>query len=138
MAPRTAAYRWYRRRSVVGAAAYLVSSGLATWLVPDHAPPSAGPVALAVLAGAGTLVWIWATARYLVEIDDEYQRLLQVRGMLVATGLTLSICSVWGMIELYTTAPHLPLFLVFPIWCLGLFAGTLVNKLTLGDSGRRC
>ena len=138
MAPRTAAYRRYRRRSMVGAAAYLVSSGLATWLVPDHAPPSAGPVALAVMAGAGTLVWMWATARYLVEIDDEYQRLLQVRAMLVATGVTMAICSMWGMVELFTTAPHLPLFLVFPIWCLGLLMGAAVNRLTLGDSGRAC
>ena len=138
MAGRTAAYRRYRRRSLIGAAAYLVSSGLATWLIPDHAPPSLLPVALAVLAGAGTLVWIWATARHLIEMEDEYQRLLQVRGMLVATGLTLSICSLWGMIELYTTAPHLPLFLVFPIWCLGLLVGGTVNRLTLGDSGRAC
>ena len=84
------------------------------------------------------LVWIWATARFLVEIDDEYQRMLQVRAILVATGLTLAVTNMWGMVELFTTAPRLPVFFVFPIWCLGMIVGGLVNKLTLGDTGESC
>ena len=138
MAQRHPAYRRYRRRAIASAASIVASVGLATWLIPDHSPPSAGPVALALLSGAGVLIWIWASARYLIEIDDEYMRMLQVRAILVATGLTLGVTSTWGMVELITTAPRLPVFFVFPIWCLGMLLGSLVNKLTLGDSGRGC
>jgi hypothetical protein len=138
VARRHPAYRRYKRRSMVGAAVYIATTGLATWLIPDNAPPSAGPVALSIVAGAGVLVWIWATARYLIELDDEYVRMLQVRGMLVAAGVTFAVTSMWGMVELFTTAPRLPVFFVFPIWCVGLVIGGLVNKLTLGDAGETC
>lgn len=133
------ASRRYRRRSLLGAVLYVASTGLATWLIPDGAPPSPGPIALALFAGTGVLVWIWAMARYLAELEDEFLRLLQVRGMLVATGVTLAISSMWGMVELFTTAPRLPVFFIFPIWCLGqAVAGALANRLTLGTSGEAC
>ena len=123
---------------MLGAALYIATTAAATRFIPDNAPPSAGAVALSVVAGAGVLVWIWATARYLVEIGDEYLRMLQVRAILVATGVTLAVTSMWGMVELFTTAPRLPVFFVFPIWCVGMLLGSLVNKLTLGDSGKAC
>jgi hypothetical protein len=138
MVQRHPAYRRYKRRSMLGAATYVATTGVATWLIPDNVPPSAGPIALSIVAGAGVLVWIWATARYLIEIDDEYQRMLQVRAMLVATGVTFAVTSMWGMVELFTTAPRLPVFFVFPIWCVGLMIGGLVNKLTIGDAGESC
>jgi hypothetical protein len=138
MTKRHPAYRRYRTRSMLGAVAYITTTGLATVFIPDNASPSAGPVALSIIAGAGVLVWIWATARYLAGIEDEYLRMLQVRGMLVATGVTLGVTSMWGMVELFTTAPRMPVFFVFPLWCVGLLVGSLVNKLTLGDSGKAC
>jgi len=138
MPHRSAASRRYKLRSILGAAIYIGGVLIATVLIPDHAPPSAGPIALAVLAGSGVLVWIWALARYLGELEDEYLRMLQVRGMLVATGVTLGVTSVWGLVELFTTAPRLPVFFVYPIWCLGLVVGGLFNKRLLGDSGEAC
>jgi hypothetical protein len=138
VAQRNPAHRRYRQRSMVGAAAYIATTAVATLVIPDNAPPSAGPIALSIVAGAGVLVWIWATARYLAELDDEYLRVLQVRGMLVATGVTLGITSMWGMVELFTTTPRMPVFFVFPIWCLGMIVGGLVNKLTVGDAGGPC
>ena len=138
MAQRHPARRRYRKRTLLGAAAYVATTAIATRFIPDDAPPSAGPIALAIIASAGALVWIWATARFLVEIDDEYVRMLQVRSILVATGVTLGVTNMWGMVELFTTAPRLPVFFVFPIWCLGMMVGGLVNKLTMGDAGESC
>jgi hypothetical protein len=138
MAARHPARRRYRNRTLMGAAAYVATTAVATRFIPDGAPPSAGPIALAIIASAGALVWIWATARFLVEIDDEYVRMLQVRSILVATGVTLGVTNMWGMVELFTTAPRLPVFFVMPIWCLGMVVGSLVNKLTMGDAGESC
>jgi hypothetical protein len=61
-----------------------------------------------------------------------------VRSILVATGVTLGVTNMWGMVELFTTAPRLPVFFVMPIWCLGMVVGSLVSKLTMGDAGESC
>ena len=66
--------------------------------------------------------------RLLLDLDDEYLRLLEVRKALAATGLMLAVCSVWGILELYTDVPRLPLFLVFPLWCGGLGLGQMLNR----------
>jgi hypothetical protein len=42
------------------------------------------------------------------------------------------------MVELFTTAPRMPVFFLFPLWCVGLMMGSLVNKLTTGDAGESC
>jgi len=81
------------------------------------------------------LGWIWNMGRLLVTMEDEYLRMLEVRKMLWATAITLSICGGWGLVELFATVPRLPVFFVFPIWCLGLAVGQLINRLTLGDGG---
>jgi hypothetical protein len=138
MAARTPAFRRYRRRSIISAAAYVASVGVGTVLIPDNSPPSAGPVALAVLAGAAVVFGIWALARYLGEIEDEYLRMLQIRGILVATGVTLALTNVWGLVELFTTAPRVPIFFVYPLWCAGLLVGAWSNKRFVGDTGEAC
>ena len=52
------------------------------------------------------------------------------------TGLTLAITSVWGILELFSPEiPHMPVFFVFPMWCVGLAIGQLVNRFGFGDAG---
>jgi len=135
---RSPAYRRYFRRHIGLTVLYLAAIALATWLVPDDAPPSAGAVMLALLPGIAVLGWIWSMGRLLVELDDEYLRMLEVRKFIIATGITLAVVSVWGIIELYTTVPRLPVFFVFPLWCLGLAAGSVSNKLTFGHDTGTC
>ena len=85
---------------------------------------------------AEMLAAIGAIGRFVAEIPDEYLRMLEVRKIIVATGVTLAITSVWGLLELYSdTLPRLPVFYVFPIWCGGLFVGQLVNRFAFGDEG---
>lgn len=43
----------------------------------------------------------WAIFRLLVECDDEYQRLLFVKQVLLATGITLAIVTVWQFLNVY-------------------------------------
>lgn len=133
------AYRRYSRRMLPLSVLYAAAIMLASWLVPDNAPADALTIGLALLPGMAVLGWIWAMARLLVELDDEYLRLLEVRKFIVATGVTLAVCSVWGILELFApSVPKMPVFLVFPLWALGLFVGMAVNRLTLGDSGGGC
>ncbi|MFK4875283.1 hypothetical protein [Novosphingobium sp. ZW T3_23] len=131
------AYRRYVRRMLPLSLAYVGAIGLATRVIPDHAAADARTLGFAILPGLAVMGWIWAMARLLVELDDEYLRMLEVRKFLVATGFTLALCSVWGLLELFAPSiPKLPLFFVFPLWAVGLFVGMLFNRLTMGPSGR--
>lgn len=130
------AMRRYVRRFVPITFAYVASIALATFIVVDNAPANGLTIGMALLPGLAVLGWLWAMARLLVELDDEYLRMLEVRKMLVATGLTLAITSVWGILELYSPEiPNMPVFFVFPMWCVGLAIGQLVNRFGFGDAG---
>lgn len=131
------AFRRYIRRFVPLTIAYGASVALATAVIPDGAPASPAVIAIAVLPGLAVVGWLWAMARLLVELDDEYLRMLEVRKFLVATGTTLALTSIWGILELFTPAmPKLPVFFVFPLWCLGLAVGAVFNRLRFGAA--RC
>ncbi len=130
------AMRRYMKRIIPITIAYIATIALATALVPDNAPASALTIGLALLPGMAALGWLWAMGRLLIELDDEYLRMLEVRKFLVATGATLAITSVWGVLELYSPeVPKLAVFFVFPIWCIGLALGQLVNRFGFDDAG---
>lgn len=130
------AIRRYTRRTIPITGAYIGAIALATALVPDNAPASALTIGLALLPGLAALGWLWAMGRLLIELDDEYLRMLEVRKFLIATGATLAITSVWGVLELFSPeVPKLAVFFVFPMWCIGLTLGQLVNRFAFGDRG---
>ncbi len=129
------AQRRYVGRMIPISLAYIATVMLASWIIPDDAAATPLTVAVALVPALATSGFIWAMARYIAELTDEYVRMLEIRKMLVATGLTLALASGWGILELFTDVPRVPLFYVFPVWCLGLAVGTLVNKLTIGDGG---
>ena len=124
------ATRRYIRIHLVLSALYIALVLLASWFIPDDAPPTPGVILFALLPGLVVLGWIWNMGTYLFALEDEYLRMLETRKALVATALTLAICGGWGLVELFAAVPRLPVFFVFPIWCLGLAAGQLVNRLT--------
>ena len=129
------AQRRFVGRMIPISIAYIAAVMLASWIIPDDAAATPLTVAVALVPALATSGFIWAMARYLAELTDEYVRMLEIRKILVATGLTLALASGWGILELFTDVPKVPLFFVFPVWCLGLAAGSLVNRLTIGDAG---
>ena len=129
------AQRRYVGRMIPISIAYIAAVMLASWIIPDDAAATPLTVAVALVPALATSGFIWAMARYLAELTDEYVRMLEIRKILVATGLTLALASGWGILELFTDVPKVPLFFVLPVWCLGLAAGSLVNRLTIGDAG---
>jgi hypothetical protein len=124
-----AAYRRYMRRFIPATGLYVVAIALATWLIPDDAHASPLTVGIALLPGIGMVAMIWAMGRLLIELDDEYLKMLEIRKALAATGVVLAVASVWGILELFTDVPHLPVFFMFPLWCGGLAVGQLWNRL---------
>lgn len=117
---------------------YVAFVALASYFVPDDAAPTPGVVFWSILPGLTVIGWIWNMGRLLLEMEDEYLRMLETRKALVATALTLAVSGGWGLLELFATVPRLPVFFIFPIWCLGLAVGSLVNLATTGSSGQDC
>ncbi|MFL6729038.1 MAG: hypothetical protein ACJ8EZ_03810, partial [Sphingomicrobium sp.] len=54
---------------------------------------------LAVLPALCVAAVFWALARLVVEERDEYQRMLLVRQLLVATGVTMTVITIWGFLS---------------------------------------
>ena len=132
---RNAAYRRYGRRIAGTTLAYVAAIFGAALLSTGRAEATIVSVGLALVPGIAIVAMIWAIGRLLVELDDEYLRLLEIRKFVVATGVMLALSSVWGLLELLANAPRVPVFYAFPVWCLGLGVGALYNRLTIGDGG---
>jgi hypothetical protein len=58
-------------------------------------------IGLAVISALPIIGVFWAVFRLLVEVDDEYQRLLFAKQTLLATGITLTIVTVWQFLNVY-------------------------------------
>lgn len=88
---------------------------------------------LAALPGLPIAAVFWLLGRYIVEIRDEYQRLLEVRKALIATGITMTIVSIWGFEEMLAGAPHLPAFYIPLIWFGSFGVGECINRFVERD-----
>ena len=138
MAVKSSAKRRFMRMHLILSVLYIALVLLASWFVSDDAKATPMVIFWAVLPGLVVIGWIWNMGRYLMEMSDEYLRLLEIRKMLVATALTLAVSAGWGIIELFAAVPRLPVFFVFPIWCVGLMVGQIVNRLTMGGDTGGC
>ncbi|MGY6269428.1 hypothetical protein ACXIUT_07040 [Achromobacter denitrificans] len=75
------------------------------------------PAGWAVAALAALLVagQIWATLRLMAH-SDEYVRVIVAKSFILAAGATVALWTAWGFGETYAAAPHLPGWLVYPIF----------------------
>lgn len=95
-----------------------------------------GPVAvwlLALLPGLAVVSAFAAIGLLIVETKDEFIRMLLVRQVLYATGITLSLATVWGFLEMYQLVEHVETFWIAVIWLFSFGFSGLINKLTLGS-----
>ena len=135
MAARNPAYRRYLQRMAVAAVLYVAAIFVAVKVLHHNTAVSPLTVALALLPGLAVLMMLYAIGRLLTELEDEYLRMLEIRKALVATAVALAVASVWGLLEMLTAVPKLEVFWIFPIWCMGLLVGAIVNRVTMGSAG---
>lgn len=84
----------------------------------------------AAILPALPIVGIFAVfARLLVEMQDEYVRMLLVRQSLVATAFALTICTIWGFLEAFQLVQHVAAYYAAVLWFGGLGVGGGVNAL---------
>jgi hypothetical protein len=83
---------------------------------------------LAVITAAPVVAVFVALGAYLIEEGDEYQRMLMVRQMLIGTGLAMAFCTVWGFLESFKVAGHLPLYFAAIAWFGAFGVARLVRR----------
>jgi hypothetical protein len=81
---------------------------------PPRNSPSA--YALAIILSLTMVATIIKLAFMAARQTDEFQRTLLLQAMLWGIGGTLSITTVWGLLEFFTDAWQLPLLSAFPIF----------------------
>lgn len=76
---------------------------------------------LAAAVTAPIIGWIWAILSLIMN-SDEFMRALLAKRFVVSGGLAMAIASFWGFGESYANAPHLPNWLIFPLFwaCMGV------------------
>ena len=122
------AVRRYNRRSLIWAFSYVVALMFAITVFNSLQPT--GPLLwlLALLPSLPILYLVWTMGRYLAEETDEYLRMRTVHAALFATGLLLSVATIWGFLENFGVVPHVQGWAAMPVWALGLGLGHFVNR----------
>ncbi|MGB3165220.1 MAG: hypothetical protein WBA68_00380 [Alteraurantiacibacter sp.] len=129
------ATRRYLWRIVAAMALYLGSLYACEVMIEDGGLSGPFAFALAALPGLAFAAVPWIFTRLIVEEKDEFFRMLYVRQLLVASGLTLTAAAVWGFLETYLPVPHIAAFWWPTLWCFGLGIGAVYNKVTMGTFG---
>jgi hypothetical protein len=90
-----------------------------------------GPLAYvaAALPALPILAVFGLFGRLLVELKDEYVRMLMVRQSLIATAFALSVATVWGFLESFGLAHHVEGYWAAILWFAGLGLGGCINAL---------
>lgn len=125
----------YLLRIALAMVVYLGSLYASEVLIEDGGMTGWPAYALASLPGLAFAAVFWIFTRLIIEERDEFQRLLYVRQMMVATGLALTAAAVWGFWETYLPVGHIEAYWWPTIWCFGLGAGAVFNKITMGTAG---
>jgi len=83
------------------------------------------PVAwvLAFAVAAPVVGQIWATLSLMRE-SDEFVRAVTAKQFILSAGLAMALATLWGFGESYANAPHIPAWLIYPLFwaCFGLVA----------------
>ncbi|MEO1046600.1 MAG: hypothetical protein AAFX04_14270 [Pseudomonadota bacterium] len=91
----------YSRRILMFIGAYMVILFAGLSYAKQGDPPQLALVALAIATALPICGVFWTIFRLLIECDDEYQRLLIAKQVLMATAFTLVIATVWQFLKVY-------------------------------------
>ncbi|MGR4890199.1 hypothetical protein ACIPPQ_04140 [Sphingopyxis sp. LARHCG72] len=120
------ATRRYNRRMLIWSLSYVLCLGIAMTVRNYLHPQGALLWGIAVLPSAPMLFFVWVLARYVVEEEDEYLRYRQTSAALIGLALVLLAGTLWGFLETFGVAPHVPAWWVVPVWAIGLGLGQMI------------
>ena len=84
---------------------------------------------LAAAISAPIIGQIWATLSLMRE-SDEFVRAVTAKQFIVAAGLALALATFWGFAETFAAAPHIPSWLIYPVFwaCFGVISPVITGS----------
>jgi surface polysaccharide O-acyltransferase-like enzyme len=104
------AQRRYTVRFLSMMSLYVVSIVGVSWTFGTSPPAGETKYLLAALPALPIIGILVVLGRYLVEERDEFMRHRHMVAMLLATGIVLSFCATWGLLEFFAQVPPIGLF----------------------------
>lgn len=119
----TAAGRKYVFRTMAFMSGYVAINVAAIFGAFDDIQSTPAAWALALAVSAPVVGQIWATLS-LMRDSDEFVRAVTAKQFIVAAGIAMAAATVWGFGESYADAPHIPAWIIYPLFwaCFGLVA----------------
>jgi hypothetical protein len=119
----------YTIRVLVLMTAYVGLLFLANWLFMTGHATGALAWFVALLPALPIIGVVIAIGRLIVELTDEYVRMLMVRQTLIATAVMLGVATAWGFLEDFDLLPHVPAYYAAILWFGGLGVGACANAI---------
>jgi hypothetical protein len=126
--PMRPAARRYMQRFLPPMLLYAVLFVAAGIYAEHNHPTGLAAIAVALAPALPVLAAIRVMFLFLKEEKDEYLHTRMLESWTLATGLTLAICMVWGMLDQFQVVPHMALWAVFPLWSLCLCPAEFLVK----------
>jgi hypothetical protein len=120
------AMKRHQRRVWPTLAVYAAVLAGVMWLFQTHPPTGALKYVAAIAPAVPLLVVIWLFGRYLYEEKDEFRRWQQILALLLAVGVTLGVCIVWGFLEAFAGVAHVPLYHVATLFVVSQSLSALI------------
>ena len=116
--PNNQATRRYNMRYLIATTLYISLLYLAIQILRHDHPSRPLAIVIAILPTIPLVAMIAIAGLYLKEETDEFLRSIFQQSLLWSIGLVLAITSIWGLLEMIADMPHLPIFYVFPAFCV--------------------
>jgi hypothetical protein len=110
--PASKARRRYIYRLAPTMATYLVFLFIARWTFHHLHPTGLVVYLLAILPALPLVGSLAVVGLYIAEESDEFERSIIVQSVLWGLGGALSVSTIWGSLEDFARAPHLPTFYI--------------------------
>lgn len=119
----SSAHKRYAIRTIAFMSGYVAVNVAAIFGAFDDIASPVAAWALALTVSAPVIGQIWATLA-LMRDSDEFVRAVVAKQFILASGLAMAVASVWGFGESYAAAPHIPAWIIYPLFwaCFGLIA----------------
>lgn len=112
-------HQTYKKHMVIAMLIYIVAAVSVAYLRKNTGTSVPILAIIALISGSGVVMWIWAHARYIGNLDEFIQK-LHFHALLISTGILLAITTVFGVLEEFVQSPDIPvlpvMFLV-PMFC---------------------
>ncbi|MDP3080003.1 MAG: hypothetical protein Q8M90_04170 [Brevundimonas sp.] len=119
----SSAHKRYAIRTIAFMSGYVAVNVAAIFGAFDDIASPVAAWALALTVSAPVIGQIWATLALMRE-SDEFVRAVVAKQFILASGLAMAVASVWGFGESYAAAPHIPAWIIYPLFwaCFGVIA----------------